>query len=76
MKDFNVILNLLTEMAREGSKFKLPMVKLEALIIIHVHNIDIYKYFIEDKEMQRQQVTVNDYENTRLLQRFIRGVAT
>ena len=62
MKDFNVILNTLTEMAREGSKYKLPMVKLEALIIIHVHNKDIYEYFIHDKEMARQIVTVNDYD--------------
>jgi dynein heavy chain len=38
------------------------MVKLEALIIIHVHNKDIYEYFIHDKEMARQIVTVNDYE--------------
>ena len=62
MKDFNVILTELTAMARQGSKYKLPMVKLEALIIIHVHNKDIYEYFIHDKEMARQIVTVNDYE--------------
>ncbi|MCQ2816423.1 MAG: hypothetical protein MJ252_04065, partial [archaeon] len=61
--DFREILTILTAMCREGnSKSKLALVKLEALIIIHVHNIDIYDYFIKDKDMQRQKVTINDYE--------------
>ncbi len=62
MKDFNVILAKLTPMARDGSKYKLSMVKLVALIIIQVHNKNIYEYFIHDKEMIRQIVKVNDYE--------------
>ena len=43
MKDFNVILAKLTPMARDGSKYKLSMVKLVALIIIQVHNKNIYE---------------------------------
>ena len=62
MRDFQTILGVLTEMCRADNKNKLDVVKLEALIIIHVHNLDIYKYFVNDKEMARQIVTVNDYE--------------
>ena len=62
MRDFQTILSVLTEMCRADNKNKLDVVKLEALIIIHVHNLDIYKYFISDKEMVRQIVTVNDYD--------------
>ena len=61
MRDFHIILDVLTEMCRADNKNKLDVVKLEALIIIHVHNLDIYKYFISDKEMVLQIVTVNDY---------------
>ena len=53
MKDFNVILKELTAMTWQGAKYKLPMVKLEALIIIHVHKKDNYEYFVHDKEMAR-----------------------
>ena len=62
MRDFQTILGVLTEMCRADNKNKLDVVKLEALIIIHVHNLDIYKYFISDKEMVHQIVTVNDYD--------------
>ena len=62
MKDFTTMLGVLTEMCRGDNKNKLDVVKLEALIIIHVHNLDIYKYFVTDKDMARQIVTVNDYE--------------
>jgi dynein heavy chain len=62
MRDFQTILSVLTEMCRMDNKNKLDVVKLEALIIIHVHNLDIYKYFLTDKEIVRQVVTVNDYD--------------
>lgn len=60
MKDFEAILLSLTKMCKKDNKKKLEVVKLEALIIIHVHNIDIYDYFVNDKETVGQ-VTVNDY---------------
>ncbi len=41
-------------MVRDGSKYKLSKVKLEALIIIHIPNKDIYEYFAHNKEMARQ----------------------
>jgi hypothetical protein len=62
MKDFNVILAKLTLIEKDSSKYILSMVKLVALIIIHIHNKNIYEYFIHDKEMVRQIVKVNDYE--------------
>ena len=58
-ENFFQIKQILTEMCRGDNPNKLEQVKLETLIIIHVHNIDIFDSFLKPQD---HPISVNDYD--------------
>ncbi len=57
--DFNQIQSVIAELCRRDLGNRLEVVKLETLIIVHVHNRDIYDFILRHKD---GKITINDYD--------------
>ena len=58
-QDFNGIQSIVAELCRRDLGNKLEVVKLETLIIVIVHNRDIYDFILKHKD---GKITINDYD--------------
>jgi len=57
--DFNSIQHVIAELCQRDLGNRLEVVKLETLIIVHVHNRDIYDFILKHKD---GKITINDYD--------------